>query len=147
MKALVLDASIAAKWFLPVADEPYANEAKDLLHAYDEGKVGFAAPDVFWPELGNVFAKAARRGRISHAHAEVAILQAQNLTIRLLPSVHLLSSALKIALVHQRALYDSLYVATAMMIGKDFITADEKLANAIGTRFPIRWIGSWAPLI
>jgi predicted nucleic acid-binding protein len=147
VKALVLDASVAAKWFLPIADEPYADEAKDLLYAYEKGRISFSAPDIFWPELGNVLAKAARKGRISQSHAEVAVFQAQSLTIQLLSSVHLLSATLKIALGYQRSVYDTLYVAAAMAIGKEFITADEKLANAIGTRFPVRWIGTWASLI
>ena len=147
MKSFVLDASVAAKWFLPSVAEPHANEAKELLSAYDRGQVGFSAPDVFWPELGNVLWKAVQRTRISVAHAEVAVSQAQSLTIRSLPSVQLLPVALKIAVAHKRAIYDSLYLAAALTIREDFVTADEKLVNALGARYPIRWIGSWATLI
>jgi predicted nucleic acid-binding protein len=147
VKAFVLDANVAAKWFLPSAEEPFAKQAHDLLSAYDQGQVSFSAPDIFWPELGNVLWKATRRGRITEDHAETAVLQARSLSIRLFASVQLLSDALSIALRYQRAVYDSLYLAAAMRAGKELITADEKLANALGSRFPIRWIGSWAPFI
>lgn len=147
MRAFILDASVAAKWFLPSGEEPFAKEANGLLSAHGEGRVSFSAPDIIWPELGNVLWKAARRGRITEDQAERAVLQAQSLSIRLLASRPLLSDALKIALRHERPVYDSLYLAAALGTGKELITADEKLSNALGSRFPIRWIGSWGMFI
>jgi hypothetical protein len=45
---LVIDASVAAKWFLP--DEPFSERALELL-----------LPDLFFSECGNILWKAARR--------------------------------------------------------------------------------------
>ena len=59
MKTLVLDASVAAKWFLPAAGEPLTSEAQDLLARFTHGRIRFFVPDLFWPELGSVLWKAA----------------------------------------------------------------------------------------
>jgi predicted nucleic acid-binding protein len=36
--------------------------------------------------------------------------------------------------------YDCLYVALAAAANAQFITADERLAKALGSRHPIRWL-------
>ena len=64
---------MAAKWFPPPAQEPLADEALRLLEDYARGRIRFLAPDLFWPEFGNVLWKAVRLGRISRAAAEEAL--------------------------------------------------------------------------
>jgi hypothetical protein len=41
----VLDASVAAKWFLPPAQEPLAAEAQELLRGFSSGALRLLAPD------------------------------------------------------------------------------------------------------
>ena len=65
MTTVVLDASVAAKWFRPPADETLLEEALDLLGRYTKGEVRFIVPDLFWPEFGNILWKAMRQGRCS----------------------------------------------------------------------------------
>jgi predicted nucleic acid-binding protein len=55
-----------------------------------------------------------------------------------------LPDALKIALVHDRSVYDCLYVALAIQFKVQMITADERLANALAARFPVKWLGAFA---
>jgi predicted nucleic acid-binding protein len=38
--------------------------------------------------------------------------------------------------------YDSLYVALAVQTNAQLITADERLANALAARFPVKWLGA-----
>jgi len=61
----VLDASVAAKWFLPASGETLTEEALRLLEGYVKGDPQFLVPDLFWPEFGNILWKAVRLGRIS----------------------------------------------------------------------------------
>jgi predicted nucleic acid-binding protein len=70
----VLDASVAAKWFLPRAHETLTEEALRLLEGYSKGDTRFLVPDLFWPEFGNILWKAVRLGRISRQSAEAAVV-------------------------------------------------------------------------
>ena len=67
MTTVVLDASVAAKWFLPSPSETLRDEAFNLLGQYANGELRFIVPDLFWPEFGNILWKAARQGRCSRA--------------------------------------------------------------------------------
>jgi len=57
-------------------------------------------------------------------------------------SLLLLPEALKIAFANDRGVYDCLYVALAAESRAELITADERLANALAARFPVKWLGA-----
>jgi predicted nucleic acid-binding protein len=140
---LVLDASVAVKWVLPAKDEPFAEQALGLLDLWRRAQVRLLVPDLFWAETGAVLWKAARRGRISPETATSAL---GDLVAEKFPEVAsglLIQNALAIALGNGRSVYDSLYVALAVRAKADLITADERLVNALGSRFPVRWLGGW----
>ena len=147
MKPLVLDASVAAKWFLPASDEPLIGEAQDLLDCSLRERIPFLVPDLFWAELANVFWKAVARNRITQEHAQASITKARELRLRVLPSFDLIEQALLIALASDRPVYDSLYIAAAIANATQFLTADERLVNATGARFPVRWLGAMTHLL
>src|ERR1700691_5584168 len=107
MKLLVLDASVAAKWFLPRADEGLVDEAFHLLRRHAEGEIEFTAPDLFWAEFGNVLWKAVRQGRWSGTAATKALQQMQEQRLSTVPAEDLVEDALVIALATGRAVYDS----------------------------------------
>ncbi len=86
MKSWVLDASVAAKWFLPPAQETLTNEAQRLLEDFAGGRVRLLAPDLFWSEFGNVLWKAVRLGRISRATAEEALTTLEAVKITTSPA-------------------------------------------------------------
>jgi len=48
----------------------------------------------------------------------------------------------QIATAFERTVYDSLYVALAVHSSAQFITADERLANSLAVRFPVKWLGA-----
>jgi len=99
-------------------------------------------PDIFWPEFGNVLWKAVRQGRQSRPSAEVAIASIRERGIATVPSLGLLPEALAIALDFGRTVYDSLYVALAITIKGEFITADQRLASALAAYLPVKWLGA-----
>ncbi len=142
MTACVLDASVAAMWFLPAAAEPLVAEAVEVLESYAAGRLRLLVPDLFWPEVGNVLWKAARRGRISRASAQQAVAALQDRRLATAPTAPLLADAFAIATSFDRTVYDGVYVALAVRSGMPLVTADEKLADAMAARFPIRWLGA-----
>ncbi len=54
MNTLVLDASVAVKWAIPSAREPFTDESLRLLRLYVNSELDFIVPDVFWAEIGNL---------------------------------------------------------------------------------------------
>ena len=142
MIAYVLDASVAAKWFLPPARETLAAEALQLLDGYAGGSLRFIVPDLFWPEFGDILWKAVRGGRISRESAEEAIEALGRRKIPTISSASLLNDAFTIAAAFNRTVYDGMYVALAVASNAPLVTADERLANALAARFPVRWLGA-----
>jgi predicted nucleic acid-binding protein len=142
MTACVIDASVAAKWFLPSSDETFTAEALRILQRYTEGQLRLLAPDLFWPEFGNILWKAVRRGRMSRESAEEAIQSLEDKRIPTAPSLPLLKDAFAIAAASGRTVYDAMYVALAIISNAPLVTADERLANALAARYPVRWLGS-----
>jgi predicted nucleic acid-binding protein len=143
MTAYVLDASVAVKWMLPARNEQLWPEAYQLLDAYGAGEVELAVPDVFWAECGNVMWKAVRQKRLGRGDAEIAITSMIARRITTVPSATLLPTAIAIAFDFGRAVYDCLYVALAVTSKTQLITADERLANALAARFPVKWLGAF----
>ncbi len=138
----VLDASVAFKWFLPPGTEPLADEALRVLQAWDTAAIGLVVPDIFWSEIGAVLVKATRRGRMARTDADEAL---KRLLASRLPTVsgrQLVESAFPVALAYGCSLYDCVYVTLAMRLQTSLITADERLVNALGSRFPVRWLGA-----
>ncbi len=142
MTSYVLDASVAAKWFLPPSGETLSREARDLLREFGDGRLRFVVPDLFWPEFGNVQWKAVRSGRISRQSAEESIQAMEGTGIATAPSRPLLRDAFAIAATFQRSVYDGVYLALAVASGAPLVTADERLVNALGSRLSVRWLGA-----
>ena len=141
MKTLVIDASVAAKWFLPSATEPLTSQALTLLDSYRAGPLRFVVPDLFWSELASVFWKAVRQGRWDQTNATSALQIARNRRFPTIPAINLLESAFRIALAFDRSPYDALYIAAAIATKSEFFTADERLANAVAATLPVKWLG------
>lgn len=142
MTAYVLDASVAAKWFLPAAGETLAAEAMQILEAYAGGRLRLLAPDLFWPELGVILWKAVRQGRIWRTTAEKAIAALEERQIATAPSRPLVKDAFAIASAFERSVSDGVYVALAVATNTPLLTADERLASALAVQFPVRWLGA-----
>lgn len=132
MKTLVVDASVAAKWFLP---EPDASAAVRLL----DGRYRLAAPDLIHAEMGNIAWKLHARGVLDAQEVSDMIEHFLLMPLEVHDSAFLLASALEIAIATQRTVYDSLYLALAVELDGTGITADERwvhnLAGGPFTRF------------
>jgi predicted nucleic acid-binding protein len=141
VKTFVVDASVGAKWASPEIVEPLADHADRFLRAYVEGTVQVVVPDLFWIEIGSFLSKAAKRGQITAGLARRGLEAMLNRDFPTVPSRAVLPEALKIAVDFGRTVYDSTYVALAVATGNELLTADERMVNALGSRFPVRWLG------
>ena len=122
---LVVDASVAVKWYVPEGDSA---KASALLGRGER----LLAPDLLTAEMGNILWKKVRRGELTTDEAEAivdAFLSTSPLT--LYPSHRLLRGAFDIATAFQRSVYDALYLALAVAEHCRLLTADERLANAL----------------
>lgn len=142
MNRFVLDASVALKWAIPLANETLSAESLQLLQEYVNGKVDLLVPDIFWAEVGNVLWKGVRLRRWSQAAAERIASEMHARNFSTVPSRTLMTEALRIAFAYDRAVYDCLYVALAIRSNSQMITADERLANALAAYLPVKWLGA-----
>ena len=139
MTSYVLDASVAAKWFLRVG-EPLAAEALQLFKSYKMGETDFLVPDLFFAEFANILWKAQLRGRCDATFADFAIRELIGIGFPTFPSVSLIEAAIQIARAYQRTVYDCIYVALAVETRSEMVTADERLAKSL-PGMPVIWLG------
>lgn len=123
-ETLVVDASVAVKWFLP---EPDAEPAVALLRAGHR----LIAPDLLWIEVASVLWKVARRGSLTAEETERMMSDAAAFPVEIIDSGTLLTDALRIATATDRTVYDSLYVALAARERSVMVTADDRFVNAL----------------
>ncbi len=124
MRSVVVDSSVALKWFIP---ENLSEEAGSFLDA----RVELLAPDLIYPEAGNVLWKKVGRGEIEPRDARDILAALGRMPLSVVSSSLLVEAALEIALAHRRTVYDALYVALAVARESVFVTADDKLVGAI----------------
>jgi predicted nucleic acid-binding protein len=124
MTAHVVDASVVIKWFI---DEVHAEAARRL----QEDQYELSAPDLLWPECGNLVWKKVRRGELTPEEARLIWGGLEQQPITTFPSRLILELALEVAFDLSRTVYDSGYLALAMLLDCQLVTADQKLFNAL----------------
>ena len=142
MNLFVLDASVAAKWFLPPENEPLAEEAWNILKGFQADELRLIVPDLFWAEVTNVLWKVVRQGRYDQSAAEPALAMFRSLQLPTISSLSLVGIAFSLACTHARTVYDCIYVALALESKATLLTADEKLANALAGSLPVKYLGA-----
>lgn len=138
----ILDASVAIKWAMPSAGEPFTQEAVSLLRRYVNDEIEFIVPDIFWAEIGSVLWRGVKQQRWHKSKAEAVVADMQAFEFQTVSSQGLLNEAFKIALAYDRNIYDCFYVALAVEAEAELVTADERLANALAARYPVKWLGA-----
>ena len=141
---MILDASVTAKWILADSGEPLQEAANRILQECLRGTVSASVPDLFWPEMANLLARAARRGRIAPAAASAGITLLHGAGLSTKPTLHLTDLALKLAIRWQMPAYAFFYVLLAVETGDQLVTADERLWRGLGAHFSVRWLGAVA---
>ncbi len=120
----VIDASIAAAWFLP--DE--SNDLADALMASLRAEPG-QVPSLFWFETRALFVMAERRGRLAPGDALKSMEQLRGLPIHDMGAAAD-RSVISLAFAHGLTGYDATYLALAFASGAPLATLDARLARA-----------------
>ena len=141
MVNIVVDSSVAIKWFVV---EPYSDEARKILDEYKAGEINLLAPDLINAEVGNIVWKKHRLQALNVEEAREIIDTFGNITFTFTSCTDLLNKAYDLAIAHERTVYDMMYVALSQKENCQFVTADERMVNAIGSHFPnVIWIANW----
>jgi predicted nucleic acid-binding protein len=124
---IVVDASLAVKWFLP---EPGAEAAAALLLEQDE----IVGPDMLAVEVHATLVRGANIVKSNRVEAETAIRRFQAMIesgevtlIRSLPNQ--IEHSANLAMVLGHPLKDCIYLTLAMEMGCDLITCDARFAE------------------
>ena len=125
MILFVVDSSVALKWFLE--EEDYADSARLLL----DDEYELIAPDLFWPECGNILWKKVQRNELTADKASLIRKGIEQQPITIFPSSLIVEPAIEIAFDTGASVYDCCYLALAMLYDCKMATADRKLMSAL----------------
>jgi len=134
---IVLDASVAVKWFNE-KKEDYVETAVEIQDQKISGPLEIIVPDLFFLEVLNAFQTNSGFGPedISIIHQS---LQKLNLEI-VYPDNAILEDTVKIASSNDLTIYDSLYIAVAKVYEAPLFTEDKKILSCRGKHELIRHI-------
>ncbi len=124
MTALVVDASVAVKWFLP---EIHSQAAERVLICGEK----LSAPDPIWAEVGNALYKRVIRKEITLEEASAILKDFLRFPLLTYASKSLLDAAWAFAGRFSLSVYDSLYLALAAGLNCSLVTADKKFYDAM----------------
>ena len=133
MSKLVVDSSVAIKWFVAEVDD---QKAKAILTAQRNNTISLFAPALLYTEVGNILWKKHRQGILTINKAQQTLAELRTIPLTIVPDSEPLDEALRLAIQHNRSVYDSLYLALSLREDCPFVTADERFVNAIGNAFP-----------
>lgn len=136
---LVVDASVAAKWYLP---EELSDSAARFLEAGVYGDTRLIAPSLLEVELGNVLWQRHRRNELSSERIREIWTAFEAAPLSLVEIGPLMPAAIEIAIRYGCTVYDAIYVALTEAGAAErgtMLTADSKLvARFAGTSFAAR---------
>jgi predicted nucleic acid-binding protein len=116
---VVVDASVAAKWFI---DEDNTDEALILL----DRPFDLHAPDLLYLEFDNILCKLIRRGLLLEEEGFDMRDRIQAFPIQPYSSQSLREKAFQIAVENGRSIYDCIYLALAELLEGRMVTAKER---------------------
>jgi predicted nucleic acid-binding protein len=141
MEKIIVDSSVAVKWFVIETD---SIKAKQVLLEYKQGLWEFLAPDLIYVEYGNIIWKKQVFQGFDANDANSAIKDFQNIQFTMTPARSVFKEAFQIAVKYKRTFYDSLYLALSVRENCRFVTAGERFYNSVRADFPnIILLSNW----
>ena len=130
---IVLDASVAVKWYV----KEKGSEEADRFLVGEERPV---APELIRAEV--VAALCNQHRLYGKPKEQIALLcqrwtsDLQEMSVRLFDGTPLMEQAWNIALSYQHAVYDCIYLALAEQLGTRLVTADDTFVKKVKKAFP-----------
>lgn len=125
-KEVVLDASVAVKWF---STEEEADLAVMLRDKHIAGRLSIVSPDLLIYEVSNAL---RHNPNFDANNVKGAVKSLFDLELDLVPpNEEIFSRAAAHAFERGITIYDACYLALAELMGIEFITGDEKLYRKI----------------
>jgi predicted nucleic acid-binding protein len=112
------------KWFVPEVHSADAQRLQDPAHELH-------VPTFFDVEMGNILWKKLQRGELTRDEADDILNQLPGLPLTRHAVAPLMSAAFDLSVKSKRTVYDCLYLALAMQLGGQMVTADQRLSNAL----------------
>lgn len=134
---IVLDASVALKWFV---DEALSEEAGEWLVAVQEDPGQFIVPEIFFSECLAVLCRM-RAAKVENVQESLALLENLGMT-RVAHGHELLELAARYSISWNVSGYDAVYLALASLTGGVWITADERAVRRVKTPRLVRLLGA-----
>jgi predicted nucleic acid-binding protein len=139
---LVIDASVLIKFYIP---EILSDKAEELLARVEKGDTMLLAPDLIYPESGNILWKKQRMKELTRSEIEEITDAIVALPLKIETSKALLPLAMDIAIAYRITVYDAIYVSMARVYEIKMMTADKKLVDAVtktDLKEYVAWLGS-----
>lgn len=137
MSIFIVDASVAAKWFI---EEEYNEAALSVL----EEKNHIHAPDFLLLEMDSIICKWVRHGVVTTEEGSDLRDALRQYPIQHHSFVLFLDSAFAIAIQTGQSVYDCLYVALSALLKGRMVTADQRLYEGLKNgqfKKHVVWIG------
>ena len=123
---IVIDASVAVKWFLP---EPGEEAAQRLLSSEEQ----LLAPVIIHLEVTGAIIRRFRQGELSEQRAREGTQAWETMLRRrilhLIPDTEAFDDAVEMAFIARHTLSDCLYLAVAKRLDAPIITADSPMRD------------------
>lgn len=130
MASVILDASIALKWFLKEKDSGLAD---NILEKLEKEELKIFIPQIFFFEVVNVVKTKAESTSYDVLKVINKIFSLNLNTEKV--DLNLLKKANFYAQKHNLSIYDASYIALAKINNAILITADEKMVRKVNLKF------------
>jgi predicted nucleic acid-binding protein len=124
MSVYVIDASVVIKWFVP---EIHSDAARRLLAATHH----YVSPDLLFPEVGNAIWKKVRRGELTAEDGRRLTVDISRIAIETVSTRGLMIDAHTLAVATGVTVYDAMYLALAVRLKTELVTADDRLGRTV----------------
>jgi len=120
LERIVVDASVAVKWFVPEKDSDKALKLREL---YLKGSLEIIAPTLIYYEVANAL-RFHPYYKLSQTELLRAVTILKNMQIAVEPTAKAWSNAFEISFLNNVSIYDAIYLAVSKLFNTKLVTSD-----------------------